>query len=192
MTNVNEIWLPIPGFEGRYEISNQARIRSNDFVIKTKTGKDRVIHGRIMKPTRAKCASYWTIGLKKGKVQTFITVHRVVAQLFIPNPENYPVVNHINSNKDDNTASNLEWCTQSYNLKHSFLNGRKPNRNQLGKKGALSHRSKPIFQYTKTGELVKQWDCAQAAKEAGFNNCKGAASGRQKYCKGFIWSRAKL
>lgn len=91
-----------------------------------------------------------------GKSKT-CRVHRLVAKTFIPNPNNYPVINHIDGNKDNNSSNNLEWCTQKHNIIQSFKNGQqKPT--WKGKKGKLNHLSKKINQYDLNGNFIKQWD----------------------------------
>ncbi|MEG1388707.1 MAG: NUMOD4 domain-containing protein, partial [Algoriella sp.] len=113
----NEIWKRIPGYS-LYEISNMGRIKTfNQF------GCGRTA---IMKPALDP-NGYWRTMLKRdsdGKVHT-IKVHRLVAITFIPNPENKPQVNHINSKPADNRLSNLEWVTRSENMIHAHKFGNK-------------------------------------------------------------------
>lgn len=114
----NEIWLPVVGQEGFYEVSNFGRVRSLFFkngvvfklrtipkVLKTFTSKQRRVH-----------APLW------GKWKT---VHRLVAMAFIPNPNDKPEVNHKDGNPGNNLADNLEWCTSSENKRHAFATGLK-------------------------------------------------------------------
>lgn len=118
----NEIWKRIPGYS-LYEISSMGRIKTfNQF------GFGRTA---IMKPALDK-AGYWRTMLKRdldGKIHT-IKVHRLVAITFIPNPENKPQVNHINSKPDDNRLSNLEWVTRSENMIHAHRFGNKSNKGE--------------------------------------------------------------
>ena len=106
---LNEIWKDIKGFEGLYQISNYGRLKS------FKVSK----HGIVMSVTN-KNGWYLTVRLScKERIHT-ARIHRLVAEAFIPNPNNFPIVNHKDGNKQNNYDWNLEWCTGSYNVKHSM------------------------------------------------------------------------
>src|SRR5690349_1969095 len=104
---MEEVWKDITGYEGLYQVSNHGKVRDS------KRDKPRKV--------TMNCRGYGWIALtKEKKVQSF-SVHRLVAIHFIPNPHNLPQVNHKNLNKMDNVVSNLEWCTQSENVRHADL-----------------------------------------------------------------------
>lgn len=106
-------WKLIEGFDGIYSVSNYGEVRNN------RTGK-------LMKPRKNE-KGYLRIGLTTNGKQKCMRVHRLVAQAFIPNPENKPEVNHIDFNKENNCVNNLEWVTCKENSDHSFWNRKRSN-----------------------------------------------------------------
>lgn len=109
-----EIWKDIKGYENLYQISNIGRVKSLNKIVTCKNGKKFKVKGKILKLTNHK-RGYKTIMLHKdGKVKLWL-VHRLVGLTFIPNPNNYPQINHKDENKINNCVENLEWCTNSYN-----------------------------------------------------------------------------
>lgn len=127
-----EIWKSVPGYEGLYEVSTFGRVRSVGRyanVTRTIRGKiqeyshylnSKILRLQVKKAKRCaggvyKNLTYLGLSLyKEGKYYNEL-VHRLVAKAFIPNPNNYPTVNHKNCNSHDNRVSNLEWCTYQYN-----------------------------------------------------------------------------
>ena len=99
------IWKDIKGYEGLYQVSNTGKIRNT----KTKY---------ILKPV-TQSNGYMKVCLTKNRIQKNKTIHRLVAETFIPNTSNLPCINHKDENKTNNNANNLEWCTQEYNTKYS-------------------------------------------------------------------------
>ena len=89
-------------------------------------------------------------------------VHRLVAEAFIPNPNNYPQVNHIDGNKLNNKVENLEWCTNEYNMKEACRLGL---RDHIYKKGKEHCRSVKVNQYDLQGNFIKTWYCVKRSEE---------------------------
>lgn len=118
-----ENWLPIPEYEDLYEIDTYGNIRSLDKEVKNNNGY-RIIKGKILKPKLDK-KGYYRIGLTKDNKQKFYFIHRLVALTYLPNPNNYKVINHKDGNPKNNYVVNLEWCTYSHNIQHAYNTGLK-------------------------------------------------------------------
>ena len=133
MLNSNNIvWKQIKDFEGLYEVSNTGVIRSVDRYVRNTSKSKRFVKGNI-KPQniRSTTCEYLHVNLWKDNKGTTFSVHRLMAKTFIPNEENKPMVNHIDGNKLNNNASNLEWVTCSENHKHAFKTGLSDNTAQM-------------------------------------------------------------
>lgn len=128
---------------------------------------------------------YPIIGLSKnGKLRTR-TIHRLVAETFIDNPNNYAVINHKDCNKTNNNIDNLEWCTQKHNVRESFKNGL-----QKAPKGKASTSSKEVLQYDLQGNFIKKWNCTMdIQRELGIANqhISACCLGKYKTSQGYLW-----
>lgn len=118
---MKEIWKEIPGFEGYYEASNQGRVRSIERVVRSGRGY-KIVKPTILKPSIDEWG-YEKVCLRKKGKSFSRKVNRIIAQTFIPNPNDYPQVNHIDGVKQNNNVDNLEWCTCSHNMLHCHANG---------------------------------------------------------------------
>lgn len=171
---MNEVWKPVPSYEGLYEVSNLGNFRAVDRYVPSRWGHDRLYHGKPML-TETTYDNYQRIVLMKNGVKRRFMAHRLVALAFIPNPQNKPEVNHIDGNKSNNIVSNLEWCTASENTQHAFRTG-------LCKASKLKCTSKKTL-CIETGKIwVSQND---AARELKVNSSTMAACIRRHgTCKG--------
>lgn len=102
---MTEIWKDIEGYEGKYQVSNFGQVKSM-------IGQEKVLHPKKHRN------GHLQIGLHKDKKRKTMYIHRLVAQAFIPNPDNLPCVNHKDENPNNNNVDNLEWCTQKYNCNY--------------------------------------------------------------------------
>lgn len=132
----NEVWKPIIGYEGLYEVSNKGRVKSLKRKVENRTN---LIEEKIMKQVIT-TNGYYKITLSNQKSSTKL-VHRLVAEAFIPNLENKKCVNHIDCNRLNNNLENLEWATHSENNHLPFVQGRRVN-NLIVKHGEDNHNSK--------------------------------------------------
>lgn len=193
---MEEIWKDIKGFEGYYQISNLGRAKALER--KVKNGNRIIIRkGHILK--QYKRGKYYSVNLNKNGINKLYTVHRLVAEAFIPNPENKPTVNHKNPVTDDlcdNTVENLEWATYSENNKYAYKIGNNiPNYSQKGRTGKLSNHCKKIYQIDKnTNEIINIFYCAIEAEEK-LGICRSTicqvCKGDRKTAGGYKWKYAE-
>jgi len=158
-----EEWKDIPGAEGKYEISTLWRLRSIQF-----HGKPRIKDIHISHDARWYCIA--TIYYPEKRITR--KIHRLVAINFVPNPNNYKQINHLDGDKDNNHASNLEWCTAQHNITHSVINWLKRcqrgddhyirqdrTRHPLfGKKWKNNPSNRAIIQYDLSMKIIKEWE----------------------------------
>lgn len=181
MNKEKELWVMIRGFEGRYMISNKGRVKSLGRTMIARDGFTRNYPDKILKLSPHKTLGYCRARLYHENSNTYEnwSAHRLVALHFIDNPENHPVVNHIDTNRSNYHVDNLEWTTIAKNLTHKGCHLK-----------AGEKRKKKVFQYTNDGEFVQAWNSVQDAHGAGFNKNlvrKVCLRIRKRY-KGFLWS----
>ena len=179
----NEIWKPVAGYEGLYEVSNMGRVKSLERKITFKDGRTKVFKKMILKPID-NGYGYLRVGLSKNGIIKLCHVHRLVARAFVPNddPENKTHINHRDEDKHNNSADNLEWCNQRYNNNYGTRNQRVSEKN-----------SKPIKQIDVAGNVVRIWESAiEAAKHFNHSNITicNCLHGRQRTAFGFCWEYA--
>jgi len=183
VVGTTESWKNIKGYEGLYKVSNMGRVKSLERTVTRKNGIKQTIRERILKPSTDK-DGYLLVSLcnGSGKVKTF-KVHRLVCEAFYENPKKKPCVNHIDENKTNNVASNLEWCTYEENNNHGTRNAR-----------SAEAQRKSVGQYTRDGKLIKVWQSThEVERQLGFNQgfISLAARGKYKTAYGYVWKYVK-
>ncbi len=174
---MEEIWKDVVGYEGLYQVSNLGNVKSLNW---GKTGKSKNLW---LKPHTK---GYLQVELAKNGIKHFYLVHRLVAEAFIQNPFNFPVINHIDEDKTNNSVSNLEWCTKSYNTRYSM--DLHPTRKHKELRFNL-----PILQLTLNGEIVKTWECSRTIfLETGMSDwsISECCRGNRKTAYGYKWQYA--
>lgn len=178
---MEELWKPIPNYEGYYEASNLGRIRS---VYRYK---------RVLKPMISN-TGYERVDLFKNKCRKQYGVHRLVAITFIDNSDDKPFVNHKDENKLNNRASNLEWVTHVENCNYGTAIRRRTAHtdysNRHGHPNQIKAASKPISQYTKDGQFIRDWDSAsECARATGLSasSIRKVTSGKRNSLFGYVF-----
>jgi len=191
-----ENWKPVKGYEGLYEVSNLGRVRSFDkYVLCIRNGVEmNVLHrGKILKPVKRQHGYLGVMLYGKGGHATrgfkTFSVHRLVAEAFIPNPNGLPEVNHIDEDKTNNKAENLQWVTRVENVNYGT------SRLRIAQKATNGKMSTPIQQFTKDGELVKTYpSLAEVERQTGYakaNICRCAQGSKQySHAYGYVWRYA--
>lgn len=163
-----EEWRNIVGYEGKYQVSNKGNVRTFQ-------------RDRCMLLKQKNNLGYKTIVLWDNKVRQDAKVHRLVAEAFIPNPNNLPFINHKDENPSNNCVDNLEWCTQQYNVTYGSA---------IQKRIKSNPRVKPVVMLNANGEFEVEFESsAEAARHIGGNgsNVWAVCNKRAKSYKGKVF-----
>lgn len=164
----NKEWKVIPGYENLYEVSNHGKIA-------------RIDKGFRLLRQRLNGRGYPQVNLSKEGVLYTVAVHRLVAEAFVPNPNHYTEVNHLDENKQNNNASNLEWCTRKHNVNYGSRTEKQSRK-----------ISKPVVGYSSVG-VVRFPSGIAAAKALSVksSSCISACrKGKRKTAYGYRWRYA--
>lgn len=172
---MDEIWKDIEGYEGLYQVSNKGRVKRILFTNnKTSFDKEHMMTIQVNKQNRC------YVTLSKNNKRKNCLVHRLVAMAHMSNPDNFPQINHIDGNPQNNDVSNLEYCTASYNSKHAYVNN-------LSKLKAHNEKNKKTI-IRNDGKI---YDCVYSASidlEVSPCSIRDCLKNRIKTCKGYSFS----
>lgn len=183
MARVAEEWRAVAGFEGLYEVSNTGRVRSL------------TRYKKVIKPHITNAGYYQYQLWHKGMCHV-ASAHRLVAQAFVSNPYGNNVVNHIDENKLNNNAENLEWVSHADNCRYGTAIARRTqhldySKRRVNNANQIKACSKPIKQYTKSGEFIREWPSAtECAKATGMSlsGIRSVVIGRRNSIFGFVFT----
>lgn len=183
---MQEIWKPIPNYEGYYEASTKGRIKSVGRISKVKGFK---INGKILKSIKGS-NGYMYVSLSADNIPRRFTVHRLIALTFLENPNGYTSINHKDENKENNSVNNLEWCTSKYNTNYGTCVSRASKARMNNK----AH-SKPVEQIDEsTGEVVCVYpSIREIMRINGYARAHISACchGKEKRAYGYKWKFAE-
>lgn len=174
-----EIWKDVIGYEGLYQISNYGRVYSVP-----RKNRGRSFGGGFVIPRLWNNRPYYQVYLSKKGIPKRWAIHRLVALHFIPNPNGYPVVNHIDENPSNNRADNLEWCTQKYNCNYGT---------RVERIKANMPQNKEVYQMTMDSQIIATYPTIQdAARQTGISagHICSVCKGDREYANGYKWRYA--
>lgn len=174
---LDEIWKPVLGYEGCYEVSNHGNVRGVERKVKSKHPKKQKLSGKVLRQDTT-WQGYKVVRLCKNGKRKGFGVHRLVALSFVKGYRCGLVVNHIDELKDNNHSCNLEWVTHSKNLKYSGV---------IKKSNEV--RRRPVIKMDLNGKLINSFKSISEASKNGFSQagvCRACNSENGIY-KGFIW-----
>lgn len=194
-----ELWKSVIGYEGLYEVSDAGRVRSVDRV--TSNGKH--IHGKLLRHHVNCTTGYCYVGLCKAGKRKTMSIHRLVAMAFVPGKPGANTVNHIDENKQNNAANNLEWLTLLDNLNYGTHNARARKNGKFysgkahhnyGRRGAAAHTHKGRVIAVSKSDPVKRFEfdtAATASRVLGLSSgqISDVINGKARSCGGYYWSR---
>lgn len=186
-TMKTEIFKDVKGYEGLYQVSNFGRVKSLER-FKDNYSKKQLVK-ECMLSLKDNNNGYLQTSLWLNNNQKIITVHRLVAIAFIPNPKNKRTINHKDGVKTNNNVDNLEWNTYSENLKHAYKTKLRVSA-MIGKFGNKNPHHKVILQYTKDNKFIAEYGSGyEAMRKTGVNNkcISRVCKGERKQTGGFIW-----
>lgn len=185
--NGYEEWKDIKDYKGQYQVSNIGRVRSLDREVIKSDGQISLYRGKILKQSKTTAGYYMVVLCNVGK-QKPARIHRLVAEAFLPNPNNLPSINHKNEIKTDNRVDNLEWCDQKYNSRYGTARERGlATRNRMKVSGA----EKPVEQRDFDGTIIATYKSITDASNqtgVGQTNILRACRNIYHHAGGYKWN----
>jgi hypothetical protein len=184
----SEQWRDIVGYEKLYQVSSEGNVRGLNRMVSNKDNTNKNIKGIDIKGAYTP-SGYKMVSLSKnGEIRSY-TIAQLVAQAFIPNPENKPEVDHINGDRTDNRVENLRWCTHKENMNNPITIERlKEARKEFT--GKFNPRSKQVLQFTSEGDFVQLWDNAvevQRKLKIWASMICNCCNGKRQTAGGYKW-----
>ncbi|WP_289764427.1 HNH endonuclease [uncultured Duncaniella sp.] len=179
MTDTREIWVDIQNYEGKYQISNKGHVKSLERDV-TRVGYSYRLPERIMSLWSGTTSLYDCIRLYSGGVGKKFSVHRLVAQHFLPKWDPAMEINHIDGNRYNNTVDNLELCTHQRNMEHAIAEGLKNDYGEKSRNAKLTN--------VQAEEIRKKYlagGVSQQALAAKYGVCRQTVSAIIRYKKYF-------
>lgn len=185
---VNEIWKDIEGYEGLYQISTLGRVRRMAHYSIDSLGRERFYPQTILVNRIGKQTGYPCVNLSKDGVVKTLNIHVLIADAFIPNPNNLPCINHKDENRQHSVLSNLERCDYAYNNTY----GKAKAKRRATRRKNLDGKHKTIYQYDKSGNLINEYSCGVVQLEEKLGYLVGTClRGKAKTAHGYIFTYDK-
>ena len=184
-----EIWKDVVGYEGHYQVSNLGRVKrlareSVDSMGRKMPYKEIILKAQISHQTRYPC-----VNLSKNREVRTKNIHTLIADAFIPNPDNLPCVNHIDENRSNSVLSNLERCTYAYNNAYGRACAKRKETMRRNSEG----KHKIIYQFDLSGNLIATYNGGIAQTEEKLGYLIGSClTGKSKTAHGYVFSYSKV
>ena len=187
-----EIWKDIEGYEGKYQVSNYGRVKSLGRFIDKKGQSQAYLHERILSTKIHK--GYKTVCLYSNNKQKTFSVHRLIANTFIPNPNNFPHIDHINTIRADNRIENLRWVNRSMNMMNEITHKKRSEywkeKTKKGENVWVERKKRKVVAFDENYNIVYEFNTiTEAAKfiNRSHANICVACKDIHKTCKGLHW-----
>ena len=182
-----EIWKDIRESEGLYQVSNFGRVKSLKRKVYAGRGKTRWQYEKIMSGNKTNGNGYKIVSLAKDGKSKNKYIHRLVAEAFLENPNNYPCINHKDENRGNNNVDNLEFCTYKYNVTYNKAHIKRGLRLRNNK------GSKKIYQLNEKNEIINEFPSIKEASrqlKISHQAISDCLRGMQKHSAGYKWKYA--